>query len=122
MITRIRIQNFKSLRDITYEPSRINVLVGRNCAGKSNLLDAFKFLTHVAVNGLSRAFADRGGFAEVCWKGMGAERMVSFEVEFEDLPEKDRRPATARYLLEVEGSPTGLLNIRRENLRVVTEE
>jgi len=122
MITRIRIQNYRSLRDVTFEPGRINVLVGRNCAGKSNLLDAFKFITHVATNGLSRAFADRGGFGEVCWKGMGAARVIAFEFDFPFPPASDRGPSNARYVLEVEGSPTGLLNIRRENLRIVTQE
>ncbi len=122
MITRIRIRNFRSLRDVTFEPGRINVLVGRNCAGKTNFLDALKFLTHVATNGLSRSFADRGGFGEVCWKGMGAARVVSFEVDLAFQSSQGGGPCKAHYLLEVEGSPTGLLNIRTEKLRIVTEQ
>ncbi len=122
MITRIRIRNFRSLTDVTFEPGGINVLVGRNCAGKSNFLDAFKFLTHVATNGLSRAFADRGGFGEVCWKGMGAMRVVSFEVDFAFQSWQGGGPSKVRYFLEVEGSPTGLLNVRSEKLHVVTDQ
>jgi predicted ATPase len=85
-------------------------------------LDALKFITHVATNGLSRAFADRGGFGEVCWKGMGAARVIALEFDFAFPPTSNRGPSKGRYVLEVEGSPTGLLNIRKENLRVDTEE
>jgi predicted ATPase len=120
MISRIRIQNYRSLRDVTLEPGRINVLVGRNCAGKTNFLDALKFLTHVATVGLSRAFADRGGFGEVCWKVMGAAIVVSFEVHFAFQSLQGAGPSKGHYFLEVEGSPTGLLNVKRENLRIET--
>ena len=122
MITRFRVRNFRSLKDVTFEPSRINIFVGRNCAGKSNFLDAFKFLTHVATNGLSRAFADRGGFGEVCWKGREATSVISFELDFAFQSLNDEGLSKAHYFLEIEGSPTGLLNIRSEKLRVVTEK
>jgi len=44
MIKRIRIRNFKSLRDVDLELRKINVIVGPNGSGKSNLVDFFIFL------------------------------------------------------------------------------
>jgi len=44
MIKRIRIGNFKSLRDIDLELHKVNVIVGPNGSGKSNLVDFFIFL------------------------------------------------------------------------------
>jgi predicted ATP-dependent endonuclease of OLD family len=41
MIARIHIQNFKSILDYTLELGRINVLIGENGAGKTNILEAF---------------------------------------------------------------------------------
>jgi AAA15 family ATPase/GTPase len=41
MIEKIRIQNFKSILDYTLELGRINVLIGENGAGKTNILEAF---------------------------------------------------------------------------------
>lgn len=62
MITRLRVKNFLSLHDIDLELHRRNVLVGPNMAGKSNVIDCFKFLTHMVSFGLSKALLDRGGF------------------------------------------------------------
>lgn len=39
MIKTIEIQNFKSVQQLTLELGRINVLIGENGCGKSNLLE-----------------------------------------------------------------------------------
>lgn len=44
MIQKIRIQNFKSIVDLTLELGRVTVLIGENGAGKSNILEAIAFL------------------------------------------------------------------------------
>ncbi|MBM7113662.1 AAA family ATPase [Archangium primigenium] len=41
MLEKIHIQNFKSILDYTLELGRINVLIGENGAGKTNILEAF---------------------------------------------------------------------------------
>ncbi len=43
----VRIQNFKSLRDITLSLDRINVLLGKNGSGKTNILEFFKFMKRI---------------------------------------------------------------------------
>lgn len=40
MITRLRIQNFKSIVDLSLEIGRINVFIGENGSGKTNILEA----------------------------------------------------------------------------------
>jgi len=47
MITRLQVRNFKSLRDIDLELGPLNVLVGPNMSGKSNILDALRFLREI---------------------------------------------------------------------------
>ncbi|MEZ6088218.1 MAG: AAA family ATPase [Pirellulaceae bacterium] len=44
MIHEIRIQNFKSIQDVTVEFSDVTVLVGRSGTGKSNFVEAVRFL------------------------------------------------------------------------------
>lgn len=51
MIRRIRIQNFKSLRDVTVELSPVTVLVGRSGTGKSNFVTAIRFLRDLLAKG-----------------------------------------------------------------------
>jgi predicted ATPase len=118
MIRSIGIQNYRSLRKVSLEPGLLNVFVGPNAAGKSNFIDALRFLCHAAEGGLSKVFADRGGFAEVFWKGETTDNYIEFDLEV-DLPlNLEEPPVPARYLLNIEGSQTGRLTVKREGLSI----
>ena len=60
-ITRFHAQNFRSLRDVTLELGNLTVLVGRNAAGKSNLVDVLRFARDVLVGGGEQAVSAREG-------------------------------------------------------------
>lgn len=53
-IKKVRIQNYKGLEDLEFEPSRINIFVGRNNTGKSSALEAVA-LALSATNGFEDA-------------------------------------------------------------------
>ena len=58
MIKRVRIKDYKSLRDVEVELGPLAVLIGPNAAGKSNFLDALQLLSRmVQVRSLKEAFA-----------------------------------------------------------------
>ncbi len=59
--TKIRIANFKSFADQTVELNDFNLLVGANASGKSNFVQAFKFLRDTATLGLEEAISLQGG-------------------------------------------------------------
>ena len=40
MLSKIRILNYKSLNDIYFDPTHVNLFLGENGAGKSNILEA----------------------------------------------------------------------------------
>jgi len=48
MLTQMRAKNFKSLKDVTLNLGPRNVLVGANMAGKSNVIDLFRFIYDMA--------------------------------------------------------------------------
>ena len=50
MITQIRVQGFKSLYDVEVELGQVNVLIGANGSGKSNLLEAVGLLAATAYH------------------------------------------------------------------------
>jgi predicted ATPase len=118
MIKSIGIRNYRSLRKIHLEPGLRNVFVGPNAAGKSNFIDALRFLTHAAEVGLSKTFADRGGFAEVFWKGETTDNEIEFDIAVDLLLKLEEPPVPAHYLLNIEGSQTGLITVKREVLRI----
>ncbi|MCK1795205.1 AAA family ATPase [Streptomyces sp. XM4193] len=65
----LRVENFRSLRDVTIPLGPLTVLVGPNGAGKSNVLKVFDFLASIIRTDLQPALEDRGGFDEVAFWG-----------------------------------------------------
>ncbi|MFM9961346.1 MAG: AAA family ATPase [Planctomycetaceae bacterium] len=89
MIRRIRIQNFKSLRDVTVELSPVTVLVGRSGTGKSNFVTAIRFLRDLLLSGKEpNELAQVYGGAQLL-KPMTFDKeetpLIQFEVDF-DIP------------------------------------
>lgn len=57
MLSKIHIENFKSLKNVTPELQPVNLLIGSNNSGKTNLLKALEFLKKEEV-GTNMGFAD----------------------------------------------------------------
>ena len=63
--SRIKLQNWKNFKDVeTFLQIRVFV-IGPNASGKSNLLDALRFLHDVALDGLEKATDTRGGVSTI---------------------------------------------------------
>jgi predicted ATP-dependent endonuclease of OLD family len=61
MIWEIHIVNFKSIQDLRLDLGRVNVLIGENGSGKSNVLEAIAFASAAAQDKLDNEFlASRG--------------------------------------------------------------
>jgi len=130
MLTKIRARNFKSLRNVSLKLGQRNVLVGANMAGKSNLIDLFRFVSDMSLPpagsmGLVNAFSVRGGFGEVLWKG-GNERIIEIQLSGTTLELDPKQPWLWEYEIQVQGEPrydnfrttVERLNIRRGDLPV----
>lgn len=50
MLTSLRLKNFKSFADVTVELSPLTLLLGANSSGKSNFLDAIRFLQGIGLD------------------------------------------------------------------------
>lgn len=120
MITRLQVRNFKSLRDIDLPLGPLNVLVGRNMAGKSNILDVFSFLYQVFfpepnTQGVWYALAQRGGSGEVVWKG-GDTKLISFALEGVD----EYDPETKyKYVLQLIAGVGNFVTVQDESLKLL---
>jgi predicted ATPase len=66
-LTKLHIENFRSLRNVTWEPGDLNVLIGPNAGGKSNLLKAIEFLAAAAKGELREHVAQNGGISSIAW-------------------------------------------------------
>ncbi len=80
----LRARHYRSLRDVKVEMDRLNLFIGANAAGKSNLLDALRFLHEGASDrDFAGAVHGRGGILNLAWKGEAAEE-AELIVEFEN--------------------------------------
>lgn len=61
VITEIKINNFKSVADLTLPLGRFNVLIGSNGAGKSNILEAIAFGAAASADKLDNEFLGSRG-------------------------------------------------------------
>ena len=78
----ITIRGFKSIKDVTLEMRRINIVIGANGSGKSNLLGAFEFLQHVRDGRMAVYVATQGGAERVLHFGSKSSPELAFKVSF----------------------------------------
>jgi hypothetical protein len=61
MVQRLILRNFRSFKEVDMELRPLNIVVGANASGKTNLVQAFRFLRDIARHGLENAVALQGG-------------------------------------------------------------
>jgi predicted ATPase len=128
MIRNLRVKNFKSLKDVSVDMGRLNVLVGPNMSGKSNLIDVFRFLSRTVVSppgtyGLPNAILSLGkGFEDVAWKG-GDSNLISISLEGDYWPAlSPEEDAKWTYRIEIVPDRYGSAFIQEESLTVSAAE
>ena len=72
-ITKLHIEGFRSLRDVTWSPGDLNVVIGSNGSGKSNLLAFLEMMAISAKGGWSKYIQSSGGMDAVVWDGRASE-------------------------------------------------
>jgi predicted ATPase len=81
MLKRFRVNNFRSLLNVEFRPVGVNVLIGRNNAGKTNLCSAFRFLGLTANQSLEDAIRSSIGEAWNIRNVYVSEEPLELEVE-----------------------------------------
>ncbi|KZX09993.1 AAA family ATPase [Methanobrevibacter filiformis] len=61
MLTNLKIENFKTFKNIDINLKNFNLLIGSNASGKSNFVSIFRFLNDIANVGLNDAISNQGG-------------------------------------------------------------
>lgn len=67
LIHNLQIKGFRSFRDAGWRPGRLNVVIGPNAGGKSNLLQFLEFLSAAARGELSNFIVQQGGIQPLLW-------------------------------------------------------
>lgn len=84
-LKKVVIKNFKSLHDCEIDIMKLNVVVGANASGKSNLVEAFRLLKKIYIDKDPFPFLEWWGYNNVVWQ------------------KKEELPITIGLLFSVEG-------------------
>ncbi len=68
-VTELRVEGYRSIVDLSVPLKRVNVIVGPNGCGKSNLYNSMALLKAAAGGRLSRTVADEGGMGSILAAG-----------------------------------------------------
>ena len=120
MFKRIKIRDFKSIRELDLALDPVTVLVGRSGTGKSNIVQALRFLRNLLLGGPENAANYEGGWGRIV--PVGEKRPnISIEVTF-SLPgeENDYTYAIAFGCPGQQQFP-GQINLRAESLALGKE-
>ena len=69
-ILKIEINGFRSLKNVSFAPADLNVIIGPNGTGKSNLLRMLELVSISAQGRLGKYVQHSGGMAPLVWDGI----------------------------------------------------
>ncbi len=121
MLANIYIRNFRSIKEIVFPiKNGLNVIVGSNGSGKTNILHALKFLSNIVTSGASLAMAKAGGPSRNFRRG---ENSIEFSVHYVlDHSLFKGKQATFFLFWDVVVSQSeegGFVHVRKEVVRIV---
>lgn len=116
-LTRVQIHHYKSLSEVEVElHPQVTVLVGPNATGKSNFVDALRFMRDATRDGLDHAIVARGGLPRIRQMSSGRPFNVGLAVDALQSNDKDivYEATLAHYGFSVCGLTGGNYRVERE--------
>ncbi|ODU58566.1 MAG: ATPase [Comamonadaceae bacterium SCN 68-20] len=122
-LTRTQIRHYKSLSDVVVDlHPQVTVLVGPNAVGKTNYVDALRFLRDAARDGIDHAIVSRGGMMRVRqYSTTGRPPNIGFAIDalqsFDESPDEP-----VNYALDIGSVSGGNYKIEREEANSYRED
>lgn len=107
-LTHLKIKGFKSIKELDLEIKPINVLIGANGAGKSNLVSFFRMIDHIQSERLQRFIGLQGGANTILHYGAKTTAEIVADLEF------DGEEAPYSYQFELTAAPPDQLAFTNE--------
>jgi predicted ATPase len=83
MLRRIILKGFKSIKEVDLELRPLNVLIGANGAGKSNLVSFFKMVNEMMAGRLQQYIGTAGRAQSLLYFGSKVTPQIESRLEFE---------------------------------------
>ena len=104
-IKQLDVAGFRSLKNVSWRPGDLNVVIGQNGTGKSNLLRALNMLAVSANGELSKGMQTSGGMGAVLWDGRATSICINLKLITPNLEYElklARLGLTSGYVIEYE--------------------
>ena len=108
-LQRIKITNFKSIREQELRLQPLNIFIGGNGSGKSNFINVFRFLKEIVGQNLSGYTRKKEGADSLLHYGRKRSPEMELDVEFGE------GNTTNRYCVRLTGADDDSLFIGKEN-------
>jgi len=99
-ILELDVKGFRSLRDVHWVPGALNVLIGPNASGKSNLLRLLELAATSAQGRLGKYIQRAGGMEPLLWDGTDEKISLSCKCSPVE-PSRDIASDSLTYELEL---------------------
>ena len=122
-VREFRAREFRSLKAVTYPMTDLDVFVGANGAGKSNLYRALELLRSSAGNTLSLDLAQQGGLASALWAGgrrKSEPARIHLAVSLADEAATTRASGLYRYEVEIGHPPPAAAAFAEAHIKAET--
>ncbi len=108
LIKRLNLKKILSFNDATVEHGQLNVLIGPNAVGKSNLIEVISLLQAAPVSGrLGATILNGGGIRQWLWLG-DPESSPTATIQCDLTLRRGRQIHPLEYRLQISEEPTGL--------------
>jgi predicted ATPase len=119
VLKRVEFHNWRSIQNQQVELEPINLLIGPNAAGKSNVIDALRLLAESVQADLETAVTRRGGLESLRFRGATDDRITIAIDYFVPDPSAPFSKSDMRYSLTIaQDEPGGRPAVAEEELRV----
>lgn len=82
-LTQLNLAGFRSIREVSFDFRPLNVFIGANGAGKSNLIDFFRMMNYALTRGFQAPYlTDRGPASHVVHFGPKRTQVIHAELRF----------------------------------------
>lgn len=116
-INRVVIRNYKSIAACDVTLGALTFLVGANGSGKSNFLDALRFIADALRYSLDHALRDRGGIQEVRRRSSGHPTHFGIRVDFSIVG-----GSYGHFAFDIGAKPSGAFAVQNEECYITGGE
>ncbi len=118
-VAQLAARGFRSLRNVSWEPGNLNVLIGPNGSGKTNLVLLLKLIARSARGELGDFVLRAGGIAPLLWDRRAEELSLTLRTTSDEV-DRNRAPQDWTYSLRlVPRGREGFYRVQQENLKRV---